>query len=82
MSDSDANNRADRSHKLLVGLFLSANFLYWISLYLYMPTLPSFSLTKTPDLALVGVVLSMYGLWQMRRGMSRGEARQTGKDHG
>jgi MFS family permease len=35
-----------------------------MSMYLYMPTLPTYIQSKTHDLALVGVVLSMYGLWQ------------------
>lgn len=32
--------------------------------YLYVSTLPSYVQSKTHNLALVGVVLSMYGLWQ------------------
>lgn len=53
-----------KGNKLLIGLFLTANFLYWVNLYLYMPTLPSYLETMTGNLAMVGVVLSMYGLWQ------------------
>jgi MFS family permease len=45
-------------------LFSAAVFLYWMSLYVYMPTLPVYVQTKTDDLALIGLVLSMYGLWQ------------------
>jgi len=41
-----------------------AVFLFWSSLYLYVPTLPVYAQTKTSNLALVGVILSMYGLWQ------------------
>jgi MFS family permease len=52
------------SRKLLITLYAAAVFLYWIALYLYMPTLPVYAQTKTDDLALIGVVLSMYGLWQ------------------
>jgi MFS family permease len=40
-------------------------FLYWMALYLYAPTLPTYAKTKTQDLALVGFILSMYGFWQM-----------------
>jgi MFS family permease len=40
-------------------------FLYWMALYLYAPTLPTYAESMTPDLALVGVILSMYGFWQM-----------------
>jgi MFS transporter, DHA1 family, multidrug resistance protein len=47
-----------------VALFLTANFLYWIALYIYVPTLSTYVGLRTPDLALVGLVLSMYGLWQ------------------
>lgn len=46
------------------GLFVGATFLYWVSLYLYVPTLPAYISLKTASLASVGVVLSMYGLWQ------------------
>lgn len=38
--------------------------LFWTSLYLYVPTLPVYARTKTNDLAMVGVILAMYGLWQ------------------
>ncbi len=47
-----------------IGLFIVAAFLYWISLYLYVPTLPTYVQSKTENLALVGSILSMYGLWQ------------------
>jgi MFS family permease len=43
---------------------LVSAFLYWASLYLYVSTLPIYAQTKTDSLALVGVILSMYGLWQ------------------
>jgi MFS family permease len=38
--------------------------LYWASLYAYVPTLPAYAGTLTTDLALIGSILSMYGLWQ------------------
>lgn len=38
--------------------------LYWISLYLFVPTLPVYAQTKTANLALIGTVLAQYGLWQ------------------
>ncbi len=47
--------------RVLYGL---AAFLYWGSLYLYVPTLPSYIQAKTASLALIGVVTSQYGLWQ------------------
>jgi MFS family permease len=45
-------------------LYAAVVFLYWMSLYLYVPTLPMYVQTKTANLAMVGTVLSMYGLWQ------------------
>ncbi|MHB9034099.1 MAG: MFS transporter [Anaerolineae bacterium] len=50
--------------KWLIGVYGITVALYWVSLYLYVPTLPTYTASKTSDLALVGVVLSMYGLWQ------------------
>ena len=50
--------------RVMIGLYAAATFLYWASLYLYMPTLPTYAKSKADDLALVGVVISMYGLWQ------------------
>jgi len=38
--------------------------LYWMSLYLYVPTLPTYVQSKSESLALVGVILAQYGLWQ------------------
>ena len=48
----------------LIGFYMMAAFLYWISLYLYVPTLPTYVQTKTENLAQMGAILSMYGLWQ------------------
>lgn len=39
-------------------------FLYWMGLYLYGSTLPVYVQNKVGDLAVVGSILSMYGLWQ------------------
>ena len=47
-----------------VFLFSCSVFLYWIALYLYVPTLPIYVKQFSPNLGAVGVVLSMYGLWQ------------------
>lgn len=49
--------------KTSIVLFLVITFLFWTSLYLYVPTLPTYIKMKTPQLAIVGLVLSMYGLW-------------------
>ncbi len=45
-------------------LYVTAVALYWASLYFYVPTLSVYVESKTTRLGLVGVVLSMYGLWQ------------------
>jgi MFS family permease len=52
------------SRRALIPLYTFAVFLYWGALYLYMPTLSVYVESKTDRLAWVGVVLSMYGLWQ------------------
>lgn len=52
------------SRRLMITLYATAVFLYWMALYLYVPTLPTYVQSKSDNLALVGVVLSMYGLWQ------------------
>jgi DHA1 family multidrug resistance protein-like MFS transporter len=52
------------SRRLMIILYAIAVFLYWMALYLYVPTLPTYAQSKSDNLALVGVVLSMYGLWQ------------------
>ncbi len=48
----------------MIALYGTAAVLYWISLYLYMPTLPVYCESRVEDLAIVGVILSQYGLWQ------------------
>ncbi len=53
-----------KPNHLAIALLFSASTLYWISLYLYVPTLPSYVATRAPELASVGMVLAMYGLWQ------------------
>ncbi|MBC7257332.1 MAG: hypothetical protein H5T66_14635, partial [Chloroflexi bacterium] len=55
--------RLDEKQRVIPLLILSV-FLYWVSLYLYAPTLPTYVASKTDNLAMVSVVLSMYGLWQ------------------
>ncbi|MEJ2210070.1 MAG: MFS transporter, partial [Anaerolineae bacterium] len=48
----------------LIGLYTGVTFLYWASLYLYLPTLSTYAQLKTGSLALVGTILAQYGLWQ------------------
>jgi MFS family permease len=50
--------------RLLIGLYIVVTFLYWMSLYLYLPTLPTYAQGKSDSLALVGTILAQYGLWQ------------------
>ncbi|MGE5603429.1 MAG: MFS transporter [Nitrososphaerales archaeon] len=50
--------------RVAIFLYGSVAFLYWASLYTYVPTLPTYAATLTPDLVLIGTILSMYGLWQ------------------
>jgi MFS family permease len=45
-------------------LFCVIVFFYWMALYLYVPSLPTFAQTKTNSLALIGTILAQYGLWQ------------------
>jgi MFS family permease len=52
------------SRRLSIALVAAVGFLYWIALYVYVPTLPTYLETKTDNLAMVGTILSMYGLWQ------------------
>lgn len=53
-----------KHRRLSITLYLVVAFLYWVSLFLYVPTLSSYAESKTHSLAVVGIVLSMYGLWQ------------------
>ena len=43
--------------------FVLGVFLFWVALYLYLPTLPLYVQTKTGSLATVGLILGQYGLW-------------------
>jgi len=52
-----------RSRRLTIAGFILAVLLFWVALYLYLPTLPGYIQSKTGSLALVGVILAQYGLW-------------------
>jgi len=52
------------AEKRTIVFFSIAVFLYWVALYVYLPTMPAYAASKTDSLALVGTALSMYGLWQ------------------
>ena len=48
----------------LIALYIVVALLFWMCLYLYAPTLPTYAQTKTGSLASVGIILAQYGLWQ------------------
>jgi len=52
------------NRRLQIALYATVAFLYWMALYLYAPTLPTYVQSKADRLAQVGTVLAMYGLWQ------------------
>lgn len=64
VSAPTAQRARPENRRLQIALYSVAVFLYWVGLYLYVPTLPIYVQSKSDDLALVGLVLSMYGLWQ------------------
>jgi MFS family permease len=47
------------------GLFQAGNFLYWLSLYFYVPILAVYATGMGASLSLVGVMLSAYGVMQL-----------------
>ncbi len=51
-------------HRARIRLFAAATFLYWAALFIYVPTLPAYVKLKAASLTEVGVVLSMFGLWE------------------
>ncbi|MBN1876787.1 MAG: MFS transporter [Anaerolineae bacterium] len=52
------------SRKGIIYIYVTVVFLYWISLYVYLPTLSVYTASKVGNLTQVGTVLAMYGLWQ------------------
>jgi predicted MFS family arabinose efflux permease len=46
-----------------IAALFAAAVLYFVSLYVYVPSLPAWFAERTSSLAAVGVALSMYGLW-------------------
>jgi MFS family permease len=61
---ADQVSATARSRQWLILLYILVAFLYFAALYLYVPTLPTYVQSKSENLALVGVVLAQYGLWQ------------------
>jgi len=68
MNNSTTNSsplpHTPHSPRLMIGLYAAVVFLYWMSLYLYVPTLPTYAESKADTLALVGLVIAQYGIWQ------------------
>ena len=57
--------RSPLTHRrLLVAQSMAGAFFFWMSLYVFVPTLPVYAQTKSSSLALVGLALAQYGLWQ------------------
>jgi MFS family permease len=52
------------TRRLLILQSMLGVFLFWCALYLFVPTLPLYAQSKTSSLALVGLALAQYGLWQ------------------
>jgi MFS family permease len=59
-----SSSSQQQTRRGLIILYMAAVVFYWMSLYLYVPTLSVYAESKTDNLALVGVVLAQYGLWQ------------------
>jgi len=51
-------------HRARIRAFAAATFLYWAALYIYVPILPAYVKGRAASLTEVGVVLSMFGLWE------------------
>ncbi len=64
MVDTSIAPARTSSRRTMIVLTSVSVLLYWISLYLYAPTLPTYVEGKVDSLASVGLILSMYGLWQ------------------
>jgi len=54
-----------RPAKIRIVVLVIAGLLLWMSLYLYLPTLPLYVQSIESNLAVVGAILAMNGLWQM-----------------
>jgi MFS family permease len=52
----------NRNFEMTVYIIVVA--LFWISLYLFVPTLPVYIKARVNNYTVVGLILSMYGLWQ------------------
>lgn len=59
------DTRNSRSRKVRIVLILFSVFLFWVSFYSYMPTLPVYVKNKVENLSWVGFILATFGIWQM-----------------
>ncbi len=65
MTDAAADSHLSPDRLRSVAFFYVVNFLWWISLYLYVPILPLYIQTTTTSLGTVGTILSAYSLPQL-----------------
>lgn len=63
-ADRSASPQAGSGQRRVIFLFSAVVFCFWFTQYVYVPTLPDYLFGRTGSLRLVGVVLSMYGIWQ------------------
>src|SRR6266508_903388 len=62
---SSSEAAGDPAHRRSRLLFQGGNFLFWLSLYFYVPILSVYAQSMGASLALVGVMLSAYGVMQL-----------------
>ncbi len=65
ISRSIDTRKAEPVRKGIIAAYIAVSLLYWIGLYLYMPTLSVYVQSKVNSLATVGTILSMFGLWEI-----------------
>ncbi len=58
-------NMSSHERRLNITLYISGAFLFWVSLFIYVPTLSTYVHGRIHNLAIVGIILSMYGLGQV-----------------
>jgi MFS family permease len=64
MIPSPGLKQFERPPRGVILLFSAVVFCFWFAQYAYAPTLPDYIYGHTGSLRLVGLVLSMYGIWQ------------------
>ena len=61
---AEASPAGTKNRRWNIALYAAVSLFFWTGLFFYVPTLPTYVKAKTDTLAQVGLVLSMYGLWQ------------------